>query len=70
MTIDVENLEMKVLSSNNWERYKPDVLVIEVLDCPADQVTGTEIYRFLHEKGYQFVAKTFNTCFFKIKNQE
>ena len=70
MTIDVENLEMKVLGSNNWERYKPEVLVIEVLDCPADQVTDTEIYRFLHAKGYQFVAKTFNTCFFKIKDQE
>lgn len=68
MSIDVENLEMKVLGSNNWERYSPEVLVIEILDCPAENVMNTEVFRFLSGKGYLFFAKTFNTCFFKLKN--
>jgi FkbM family methyltransferase len=68
MSIDVEGLEMNVLRSNDWEKYRPGVLLIEMLDCKIEQVMDTEIGQYLALHGYVFFAKTVNTFFFKFGN--
>lgn len=66
MSIDVEGFEFNVLSSNNWEKYKPKIILIELLNCTIDQYPHTEIAKFLTPKGYSVFAKTFNTFFLKL----
>lgn len=64
MTIDVEGLEMEVLNSHDWSK-KPRIILIEIHDI-LEKILTNPLYIFLNEKGYQLVAKTTRTCFFKI----
>ncbi|PVW16573.1 SAM-dependent methyltransferase [Marixanthomonas spongiae] len=66
MTIDVEGLDLQVLQSNNWEVYRPNMVLVEDLKKRglADLITNSAVYDFLTTKNYQLVAKTWNTLFF------
>lgn len=66
MSIDVEGFEMNVLTSNDWTKYKPELLLIEILDCPVEEIKTNEITIYLQQQGYRVFAKTFNTVFFKL----
>ena len=65
MSIDVEEFEMEVLMSNDWERYSPDFILVEqfVNSCKEAESHPTTV--FLAEKGYCIVAKTFRSTLFK-----
>lgn len=68
MSIDVEGLDFMVLKSNNWSKYKPTYVLVETLSSDISSVLESDVYKFLQEKGYNFFAKTKNTCFFELKN--
>ncbi len=69
MSIDVEGLDLQVLKSNNWIKSKPIIILVELLEIPSiSEIQKSEIYNFLISKGYMFLAKTVNTCFFKLSN--
>ena len=61
MSIDVEGFDLMVLESNNWQKYRPKLILIESLNNGSDD----EIGNFLSGKGYAFFAKTINTYFYK-----
>ena len=65
MTIDVEGLDFEVLKSNNWEKYRPSIILIEILVKNLNQINSDEIHLFLKEKKYELFAKTYNTTFYK-----
>jgi len=65
LSIDVEGLDLEVLYSNNWQRFRPDYILIECLDWDIKKIESNLLYEFLNEKGYDFFAKTFFTVFFK-----
>ena len=61
--IDVEGMELEVLKTNDWEVYRPLLVLVEALsNDKLDPIT-----RFLFGVGYQFVARTKNTYFFAEK---
>jgi len=64
LSIDVEGLDFQVLRSNNWYKYKPKVILIEDLDFSFNNIKNSNIYKFLIDKDYQLLAKTFNTLIF------
>jgi len=64
LSVDVEGLDFQVLKSNNWNKYKPKVVLVESLDFSFHNLDNSEIYRFLVAKGYHLAAKTVNTLFF------
>ena len=64
MSIDVESAEMEVLLSNDWERCKPNVILVEVIDRSVEEILDTEVYTFLKSHDYVFFAKSGNTIFF------
>jgi FkbM family methyltransferase len=69
MSIDVEGLDLNVLKSNNWIKFKPLIILVELLEMKSiNEIKKSEIYLFLISKDYVFFAKTLNTCFFKILN--
>ena len=65
LSIDVEGYELKVLKGLNFEKYRPDVIIVEYLDPDANKweipynnianVMRSEIYNFLVFKNYNFV---------------
>ncbi len=64
LSVDVEGLDYEVLLSNNWEKYRPKVIVVEILDLltkegiTVEDILKSKIYKFLKEKNYEFFAKT------------
>lgn len=56
MSIDVEGFEAEVLRSNNWQRYRPELLVVEQHGSSIDELLGTWVYEFVRRKGYELYA--------------
>jgi hypothetical protein len=65
MTIDVEGLDFEVLSSNDWNKYRPTILLIEYLDFESNNFINSKLYQYMLGLNYSFYAKTNNTFFFK-----
>lgn len=65
MTIDVEGLDLAILQTNNWEKFKPVFILIEDLNGSLENITQSKLYNYLKPLGYSVVAKSHNTVFFK-----
>lgn len=66
MTIDVEDADFEVLKSNNWTKYSPEFVLVEIRNSKFKDIFENKIYLFLKDSGYSFFAKTVNTIFFKL----
>jgi FkbM family methyltransferase len=65
LTMDIEGYELEALKSNNWSRFRPKLLLIEILDFELENFTENSIYQYLKKTGYNLIAKTKNTVFFQ-----
>lgn len=65
MSVDVEGLDLDVLRSNDWERYRPTLLLVEALNTGLLDLDRHEIVRFLRERNYRPIAKLYNTVVFR-----
>ena len=65
MTIDIEGLELPALKSNNWEKYKPEYLLIEKFIDSMVELQHLEVHQFLTDLSYILIAKTYNTLIYK-----
>lgn len=65
MSIDVEGEELHVLRSNDWDRYKPGIVIIEALDTPLSRLNENPAIAFLEEKGFIPTARLFNSIILK-----
>jgi FkbM family methyltransferase len=68
LNVDVEGMDLMVLNSNDWDRYRPTVVLVEM---PGDNVRdslGSDIFDFLSEKGYEILAKTQRTGIFRDRS--
>jgi FkbM family methyltransferase len=68
LSIDVEGLDFEVLESNNWNKYKPEVVLIEIIGSTLSELQNHKISQFLSYLGYTIYAKTVNTVIYKITN--
>jgi FkbM family methyltransferase len=65
LSVDVEGLDLDVLESNNWEKYQPSVILSEDISLDNYEcLEESEMWRFLHAKGYRLVAKCVHTLVF------
>ncbi|HRY82208.1 MAG TPA: FkbM family methyltransferase [Candidatus Moranbacteria bacterium] len=69
LSIDVENLELNVLKSNDWSKYMPKFILVEMLNDRIDSLQDNKIYNFLVNKNYRLISKTLNTAIFRINTQ-
>lgn len=68
LNVDVEGLDYQVLSSNDWNRYRPYMVLVEDLDCSSvEQIRDSNIFQFMKAQGYELMAKTLFTLIFKDK---
>lgn len=68
LSIDVEGLDYEVLISNNFDKYQPKIILIEILDKNMTDIENNNISKFLNKYRYTIYAKTINTVFF-ISNE-
>lgn len=67
LSIDVEGLDLEVLMSNDWKRYRPTVVLVEALGSRLSEVSSSATARLLLKQGYGLYAKAVNTVIFKLE---
>ena len=65
LTIDVEGLDLEVLKSNNWDKFRPKIIVVESFITDLEQLQDCPIHCFLKEKNYQIISKLHNSSIYK-----
>lgn len=68
-SIDVEGLDFNVLKSNNFKKYSPRVVIIEILDNNINNLLENEITLFMISMNYSIISKLINSVIF-IRNNE
>jgi len=69
LNLDVEGSEQEVLESNDWSRYRPEVIVIEQLSTDLRESMRHPTTTFLNERGYELIAKAFNSVLFRLEER-
>jgi FkbM family methyltransferase len=62
MSIDAEGYDLNVLKSNDWDSFRPNLLLVEELDFSLET---SNIYKFVSQHDYSFLAKTINTLIYQ-----
>ena len=52
LNIDVEGLDLDVLESNDWSKYRPKFVLVEILDYVFDDLAKSPVVKFMREKEY------------------
>lgn len=69
LDIDVEGLDERVLRSNNWEKYRPRVVLTEQIGVESlNRLSNCAMVSLLDDFGYDLFAKTFNTLIFRQRS--
>lgn len=69
LNLDVEGFELNVLRTNDWVRFAPKVMAVEILGESYESVIKSEVHRFLAEQNYLLIAKTTRTSIYKRAGQ-
>lgn len=64
MDIDCEGLDYEVLQSNDWEKFRPLILSVEVHGMNLENPQDNEIFQFMKSKGY-FMKSHYTTSIFQ-----
>ncbi|MFD4838716.1 FkbM family methyltransferase [Achromobacter sp. NPDC058515] len=64
VNIDVEELDVDVLKSGNWEKQRPLVVAVEDIKFIADRPGESPTYRFMRDHGYTLFSRCVFTSFF------
>ena len=64
LTVDVEGLDLEVLESNDWRKFRPRVVLVEIGGSSLSTITRDPIYTFLSEQRYHVFAKALLTVIF------
>ncbi|MFA6797554.1 MAG: FkbM family methyltransferase [Candidatus Paceibacterota bacterium] len=65
ISIDAEGFDMEVLESNDWNKYKPNYIVIEMHNANIEEIKESNIYKFLISKKYKLISIVYITLIFK-----
>ena len=66
LSIDVEGFELEVLKSNDWSRYRPEVVLAEAVSAGnVEQAIISPVSIYLQSVGYELFAKTMITLIFR-----
>lgn len=66
LNVDVEGLDLDVLRSNDWHRFRPTVILAELLSDTHATSTGGATGEYLESMGYRMTSRFYNTALFQI----
>lgn len=67
LSVDVEGSDLTVLTSINWTKYRPKVVLAEVIGFSLNNLEKDPVYSYMATQGYNLFAKLVYTCIFKIR---
>ncbi len=70
LSIDVEGMDYRVLSSLNLEAYQPKIIIIESHHRSIEEILDTDIYRLLKNQSYVLRSWTFYSLIFILPNAD
>ncbi|MFC3880874.1 FkbM family methyltransferase [Algoriphagus namhaensis] len=56
LDVDVEGLDLEVLQSNDWEYFRPKLVMVET-DSSIEEDLGGEVYNYMVSKEYSLISK-------------
>lgn len=65
LNVDVEGFDLNVLQSNDWSKYRPRFVLVEILQFSLRNIEQDKVVQFMAEKGYAVYAKLVHTVFFQ-----
>lgn len=65
LNVDVEGLDLAVLKSNDWSKYRPKFVLVEILESSLHDLDNDPIFQIMKENNYIIFSKQVNTVFFK-----
>ena len=68
LNIDAEGLDLDILKSNDWSKYRPKIILVEILNNNLQEIQKNPVGRFMKKNNYILFAKQVNTFFFKDAN--
>lgn len=69
LSIDIEGQELEVLKSFNWERYDPDILIVEVVTLENSDLFE-KVEDFFSSRPYEVVFETIANIIYKRKESK
>jgi FkbM family methyltransferase len=70
MSVDTEGYDLKVLRSNDWERFRPRCVLVEALKTSLQGLEENPIHEQMTTQGYELFAKTVNTMIYLDRRPE
>ena len=64
LSIDVEGLDFMILKSNDFQKHRPKIILIEILVSGLSDIGNNKIIKYLLQSNYLMYAKTVNTVIF------
>lgn len=64
LTVDAEGRDLSVLRSNDWQRFRPKIVLAESLGRSIDDLGEDPIAQYMREMDYAAFAKTVNTVMY------
>jgi len=65
LSIDVEGFDLSVIKSNDWSKYRPTIVLVEILDSSMHEIEQSDIGRLMSEIGYVVYCKCVHTVLFR-----
>ncbi|OGJ09757.1 hypothetical protein A2356_02130 [Candidatus Nomurabacteria bacterium RIFOXYB1_FULL_39_16] len=65
LSIDVEGYEHEVITSNNWQKFKPSYILIEFLKTNPEELNKNKTFKYLQNHNYSIIAFTGRTVILK-----
>lgn len=69
MSVDIEGLDEEALQSNDWGKFRPKVLIVEINDLYINKARENSMVRLLETLNYQPYLKTINNWIFVDMNE-
>ncbi len=66
LCVDTEGFELEVLSSNDWERFRPEIVLVE-RGSPGLEQEGDPVAELLESHGYSKIEQTLHNDFYRVK---
>ena len=65
LNVDVEGMDLDVLKSNDWSKYRPKYIIVEMLKSNFSEIDKEPIFLLMKKQNYVIFSKQVNTVFFK-----
>lgn len=64
LSIDIEGLELELLESNDWDRFRPRAIAVELTEGRLERIVRHPIHVLLDAQGYRLAARSLITAIY------